>query len=575
MNLFVHADKPTEPTLEFSWEETTYSYSIQRKWTGDSIVVNHSGNYTDTYSTDSYEYNESLSIIVEGDHNIFHEANYSYVSNTTIIGNLTLDINFQIYNVDLSYGPNVRVIWIAFKQGELDMDYYLTSYIQNFSYYEENHQIINSNFKKFDVVTNDLLDTWNSSDEIFGEKDYIHTRNNTRYPYSLYEGINGEFSLPLILTIQLFKTEKKDRIAWANMFHDLIIYKDLDANSIFSVADKESMSEPPVLRSSNEMFGFLAPIAWNWHRKSVEYIDDSNDPGVNHSIHIIYPIDKSISEIASTIKFSAPTTTPDANVSWGIQYPAFPTYAHFDDSVNWFTSPMNSSYIHSCPTDYSYEFDYNIGENYTNLDITWELGKITNTSLYDLVQGYGITMPQYNYFLASFEIDEIDTKELTLPCDSFKFESNDTLVAEINMGGPNKKNYTLYDFPTSGMDTEFESRGGSVHPMVIAFDELSSHAGEPFVNSIFTLGEIVMQDSTFNIADSLFRLETQNYPVWSGERLRHDPTLTVYFEEYEVEEADGKKPFIPGYNYTLLIGTVGVITCVIVLERRKKRLNLN
>ncbi|MFX1574275.1 MAG: hypothetical protein ACFFB0_16155, partial [Promethearchaeota archaeon] len=118
----------------------------------------------------------------------------------------------------------------------------------------------------------------------------------------------------------------------------------------------------------------------------------------------------------------------------------------------------------------------------------------------------------------------------------------------------------------------FESVGGSVHPMVIAFDELSSHAGEPFVNSIFTLEQIVAQDPTFDIVDSLYRLETQNYPVWSGERLRHDPTLTVYFEEYEVQKA--KKPFIPGYNYTLLIGAVGVITLVTVLERRKKKFRI-
>jgi len=177
--------------------------------------------------------------------------------------------------------------------------------------------------------------------------------------------------------------------------------------------------------------------------------------------------------------------------------------------------------------------------------------------------------------LSTFDIDEIDAKELTLPCELFAFESNDTVVAEINMGGTNKEDYTLYDFPTVGVNTELESTGGSVHPLVVAFDELSSHYEDPLINSIYALKDIVAQDSTFGIEDSLYRLEIQNYPIWNGERLRHDPTLTVYFEEYEVEEEiDGKKPFIPGYNYALLIGTVGIISFIVVLERRKRKFNL-
>ncbi len=569
MNLFAHADKPEEPTLEFSWDETTFSYSVQKIWTGDSITVNHSGSYTDTYDTYTEEYNSTDITKTIGEHTIFHEANYSYVSEYTIIGNITIDFDFTVYRVNIDYGSNVKVIWIAFKQGTMEMEYYQASSIHNFSYYEEYHQNIESEYEQYDFLTDELLDSWSSTDDIYDEKQYSYIRNITRKPYFLYQSISGEYSLPLILTIQLFTTENKDRIAWLNMFYDLLVYKDLDSNMIYSVADKEDLSGPPYMTTSKEWLGWLRPKAFNYEMTSIEYY---NEDIHNVTRHWLYPIDKSVSEIASTIQFTSPTDTTDANVTWGITYPGYPTDVGLMYSLGLFRTEWNSSYIHSCPFDYSFEYDYKVGENQTDLDITWELGKITNASLYNASQGYGLVMPQYNYFLSTFDIDEIDTKALSLPCSSFDFESNDTLVATINMGGPDKKNYTLYDFPISDKNTVLESEGGSIHPMVMWYSELSSYYEEPFINSIFTLVDIVKQDPSFNIVDNLFRIETQNYPVWSGEKLRHDPTLTVYFEEYEVEEDGGKKPFIPGYNYTLFIGTVGIITFIIVFERRKKKI---
>ena len=67
-------------------------------------------------------------------------------------------------------------------------------------------------------------------------------------------------------------------------------------------------------------------------------------------------------------------------------------------------------------------------------------------------------------------------------------------------------------------------------------------------------------------------MEIQNYPISSGEWLRHDPTLTVYYDEYEVKkETGGKKPFIPGYNYSMFITTIGTMTLIIMLEKRRKK----
>lgn len=566
LSLIVKADKPTKPTLEFSWNERSFTYSVQRVWEGESVVVDYSGTFSDTYETVSSVHNATTGTWTKGFHDIVHDANYSWVSNTTIIGNITIDMDFQVYQVNIDYGPNIKVIWIALKQGTLVMDNYFSSKIQNFSYYEEYTQNRENHWEIYNYSTGEWTDHGNTTDVISGEKTFTHIENRTRSPYYYHAYREMEFSMPLIMTIQLFTTETKDRIAWINMIRNFLIYEDLDSNAIFSVADQDSGGVPQI-SSSAEKVGTMTPWAYGGYGYYYEYLGGS---GTASSSYGSYPTDKTINEIASQISFTPPTSISDASVNWGIEYPDFPTSVRFWDWENHFRTETNSSYAHSCPNDYSYDFDYIVGENFTNLDTTWEIGKITNASFYDVVQGYGLVIPQYNYFLSTFNIDEIDSKELTLPCDIFNFESNDTLVAQLSMGGQNKDNYTLYDFPTTGVETEFNSQGGSVHPMVVAFDELSAHYEDPIINILYTLKDIVGQDPTFNIADSLYRLQTQNYPVWSGERLRHDPTLTVFYDSYEEVPTDGRSDVIFGFNYAILIGATGIITLVIVLEKRKK-----
>ncbi|MFX1467341.1 MAG: hypothetical protein ACFFB8_01660 [Promethearchaeota archaeon] len=562
--LFVAADKPSKPRLTFSWKEATFSYSMQRIWEGDSVVIDYAGTYQDTYETETWDCNTTTDIWIRGRHTIFHEANYSCVSNHTIIGNLTFSIDFQVYLVEIDYGSNVKVIWVALKQGVEDVSHYLTSHLCNFSYYEEYHQVINSQFTKINATPFEVIDTWNDSSELNGTKNYNYFRNNTYWPYFLKSETHREFTSPLILTIQIFTSDTNDRIAWVNMIQDFIIFQDKDLNGVFSVANEDSGGIPRI-ETSNEKVGSLIPYACDLDDYYAERQGGIFDISQGR---YIYPIDKTVSEIAAQIQFTPPTSNSETDVSWGITYPNFPTYAKFMDYKNQFRTKHNSSFIHSCPSDYSYKFDYSVTENYTNLDITYDLGKISNTTLYDYVQGSGLMIPQYNFFLSSFDINEIDSKFLTLPCDLFSFESNDTVVAEINMGGIDKKNYTLFDFPALDKDSTLESKGSSIHPLVVAFDELYSFSETPFINTIYSLKTVVEQDPTFNVVDSLYRLQGQNYPVWSGERLRHDPTLTIYYKGYEVGD-DGTPGFIPGYNI-LLVGTVGIITLVIVSKKRKK-----
>ncbi|KKK43927.1 MAG: hypothetical protein Lokiarch_22690 [Candidatus Lokiarchaeum sp. GC14_75] len=180
-------------------------------------------------------------------------------------------------------------------------------------------------------------------------------------------------------------------------------------------------------------------------------------------------------------------------------------------------------------------------------------------------------LPQYNFFLSSFDIDEVAQSYLSAPRDKFTFQSNNTVVAEINMGKPGKENYTLYDFPTPGMDSELLSIGGSIHKNAIGFASQSSFYDNPLVSIIFSLDDIVAQDTSFVVVDSLFSMETQNYPIWNGEKLVHDPSLSIYFAGTTSEnDPNGAGESIPSYNLPILIGVISVLMAIIMKKLRRK-----
>ena len=233
------------------------------------------------------------------------------------------------------------------------------------------------------------------------------------------------------------------------------------------------------------------------------------------------------------------------------------------------------SYASLSPTDFSYDYAYNLTENQANLDYTFGISKIDKPGFYDAVQGLGLSIPRYNFFISSFDINEVDQIDLTVPSDLFTFESNGTTIAEINMMNPMKKNYTLYDYPTNGVNTEMESMGGSLHRMVTASNEISAHSSDPILNLIFAIEEIVEADSTFTMMDDLFHLETQNYPLWNGEKLVHDPTLTIYYEPQEFSWPEQPEPSgptaIPGFNLYAILAVASVVVPIQIIKRRKEK----
>ncbi|MFW9969256.1 MAG: hypothetical protein ACFFDF_03585 [Candidatus Odinarchaeota archaeon] len=545
--------KPT-----FSWQKTTFSFSLQKIFVNDTQEISNTGSFMDNYIVREYNYSKTGDHLIKAIHTVDLEANFSTYSKTILSGNYTIDITLDVYRVNINYGTGVKFYWFAVTQGTYELNYYTTYYFNNYSYFEENTRYIESTYYNISLPGWIVTDTWVGTpqtiyDEINNTNLEEVTKGDSPYLEHLYE--YNEMSTPLFLTVQVYTTEKKDKIAWANLFNDFIIYKDLDKNMIYSCGD-EHTGIPASLMYSTEYFGFMRPIAEDhyWCYKYAPW----NTTAI---IDFTNPYDTTIDEIASNIVFTPPTAVSDTGISWGIDFPNFPLRVESME-LNYFT-PLNATYQETTPTSFSYDFDYILAENQADFDVTWEIGKITNETLHEVIKDCGIVMPQFNYFLGSFDLAEVNQTALSFPTETFSFESNDTIVAEINMEKPGKENYTVYDY--FGTDANFESRGGSIHPNIIAFNTRGASLDIPLNNLLFSLGDFTSLDPEFTVADDLFRIETQNYPIWGGEHMSHDPSLSIFYTPQTLDGLGG----ISGYNLYLFIGIVCVIS-VIMVKRKKK-----
>ncbi len=565
------------PTINFSWEETTYHFTLDRVWDGDSTIINFTGTYSDIKDTVHYYYNVTENTMVTETRTTHYEANYSVYNNKTIKGFINIDMNLDVYRVDIDYGKSVQLIWMALKEGSLTMEHYEEQFEEDYSFVEENYQEIESEFTKINLTSKEVIDIWSDNYNktealnMTVDREPFTTRALTQY--------DGEFSMPIVLTMQLFTTQRQDKIGWAEMFYDFIIYKDTDGDGIYSAGETGNPSGSGFsLMTSDERVGRVSPQAVNWRTYS-EHTPVLTNLTTNSSHHYIYPYDKTVSEIASTIKFSPPVLTDSNTVSWDIDYPQFPVLGSVSDSdkapSEKYFSFYNTTYDLSSPGDFNYKFDYNLNDTQAELDFTLNMSKISNNDFYNATQGYGLSLPHYNYFLASFDINEADPKELTVLSDIFTFESNGTTVAEINLLNPAKKNYTLFDYPQTGVDTEMESYGGSVHKLLVSNSEQKSNPGSPYLNLLYTIEEVVAADSTFTVVDDLYKIETQNYPVWNGEKLSHDPTFTIYYENQATEEnppndPNPSTPEIIGFDLFIVLGLISAVLVIQGLNLKKR-----
>ncbi|MFX1504662.1 MAG: hypothetical protein ACFFDC_00985 [Promethearchaeota archaeon] len=554
-----------KPKLNYSWKETTFSKSHLLVWQDDSYSINDSGSFSNVYRMDYYTHNTTGGYYIKEDRIIYTNANFTTNVNVTTSGNSTINFDLDAFQVNLDYDKYVKFYWFAGKNGTLEWEYYLSKRVENYHYYEEHHKHIESTFQKIDSTTLEVLDTWNDTDDIYDEINITHTIHKESYPFYEHMYYTSEFIMPLFLTVQIFQTAKDDKIAWANMFFDFMIYKDRDQNGILSVGNDPSYAGPPSIGSGTEWCGVVDPIAQNQY-----FFAESNET-VFPEAYFSDPSDRSIDDVTSSIMFTPPSEVSETEISWDVEYPQFPLDIQFHDldipTNEWYATPQNATYTMMSPTNLSYGFDFILNETQAEFDITWGIGKISNDTAYNAVQGYGLLIPQYNFFLSSFDIDEKDQAFLSVPRDKFTFESNDTIVAEINMGKPEKRNYTLYDFPSQDVTTQIPSIGGSIHRNAIGFASRNSFYDNPYVTTLFALDDFVAQDVSFAVQDSLFSMETQNYPTWSGEKLVHDPSLAIYFKS---SEGGVFSQIIPSYNLPILIGVIGVLTSYMIVRNKIK-----
>ncbi len=557
------------PAITYSSGLETYSTEIVDIWNGDSFIINETGsysgvfNYTFGYEIDSYW--------IEEERTVTYISDYSFFQNTTLTGNNTLSMDIDMYTINVSYGDVINLVWMAMKNGTMTWERYVTNESRFYDFSVNSSKTTDSIYKKYDLATQTiLLDEWNDSVTIpeVWSKGATILWDETRIRHSRWD---VEYTMPLILLFQIYTTSEGEKVAWSEMLGELVVYDDKDNNGIYSVAEGLPTNSFSYY-TSDEFVGWIYPEAYDNIAMSERIDVDEPWRSTGSTIRVLYPFDKSVEEIADTIEFTAPTKQGNI-VSWDIQYPNYPIYTSFGS----FESRANATYADTSPGNYSYGFEYDIKSTEADLSLTTGLPKITNFTLYNAVQGYGLAMPHYTYFVSSTDIEKDQDLIITVPNNRFKFLANNSEIAQISMSDPNKTAYTLFDYPTVGEQSEYDAIGSSVSNMVVnTFQNDPLAHKQLFADVVFSLDSYVLNDPAFIVRDSLFSIETQNYPVWSGEKLIHDPVFTAYYKEGpSILEPDGVE-VIGGYPMGILIGVAGTIIGIVsitvgVYNTKKKR----
>ena len=85
---------PAPPSPEASWQETSYHFTLDRVWDGDSNIINFSGSYAKTFVTKFSDYNGTDNTRTRETRTTYYEANYSVFNNKTIKG--YVDITMEL-----------------------------------------------------------------------------------------------------------------------------------------------------------------------------------------------------------------------------------------------------------------------------------------------------------------------------------------------------------------------------------------------------------------------------------------------------------------------------------------------
>ncbi len=553
-----------EESATFSWAQTNYSTSFSRIWDGASITQKYSGSYSDIFTVMNNYINSSDNTYMEERRVVNFDANYTFTSNITRTGYVNIDIDVDVYKVDVDYGRDVKLIWMALKKGYYEIDYFIEASGYSHEYFEENHQIIDKEFKKFDRDTLELLDTWNRTDEIYDTVNISYNEPLQVWEHHFQQ--NSTFTMPLILAFQIYQTENGEKIAWASIFSEFLVFKDGNGDGVYSVGHFDEPYYGPLnLYSGDEFWGRFTPKAYEFE-ESREYIF-GNFTGSGR-----FPSSRTVDEVASSIAFTPPTLVGNDTIVWNINYRGFPIDAYIGNN-----EIPNEEYILSSeqsPGDFSYGFDYKIGGGQADLSLTLGTPSFMDLDTYNILEEYnlGLSIPKYNYFLSSFDIAEVQPIEITIPSDIFSFESNNETVAEINLINPVKKNYTLHDYPNNGEITLIESKGANINNLVTAHHRFIGHIATPELDFLYIIEDFTNLIPGFIVVDNLYHVHTENYPTWAGKKLVHDPTNTIYFKNITLP-FQVATDLISGFEIGIIFSSLSFTVLVITLKRKKFKKN--
>lgn len=566
----VHADiNPAD--INYGWELDTFSAQIGKVWNNDNFLMNETGTYNEVFNH-SRGYAISDTEWMEEESVFTYNVNYSYFSNLTLFGDYALNVNLDVYKVDISYGTAVSFIWVGFKNGTFRAEYNIYDVTHDFKHENSFYKKAETTYKKFNSTTMELLDAWNETIEDNGS---WLSEDIPESEYTIHQTIDMEFSMPLILTFQIYETQNGEKVAWADMISDFYIFEDIDKNGVYSVGETSVEQNMFRMTTSDELRGLFMPWAFNYTLHTDYW---SPEYSSNDTNNYKFPEDKEVNYFGDSIQFTPPQLV-DNEIEWDILYPDFPIFGFVQTEEAWFTSGPN--YNDSSPGNFSFGYNYEITNETADLDLTARLPRLSDVDFFNIVDNLSLAFPHYTFFLSSADIEESGNSVVTIPSDVFQFDIGGALVAEINMK-EDKKYYSLMDYPDLGNNRTFEAIGSTVSKLVA--NELENNPTTPrnwFVDTIFTLGDLnlVKLDPQLSSAISLYNVEIQNYPTWSGYELIHDPTLTIYHNgtsspQQEIPN-DPDLPDVPGaiseYNLYIFAGIIGVITTIIAKRKKFKK----
>ena len=557
------AQKTAADKLTYSWSEETYSFSFFKEWVAQAFTMNESGTYSANYNFTVS--NSDADYRTEEYREVRYESAYDYEFETTLTGNMSTSFTVDVYQVDVSYGQDVALSWIAIKNGTFQTEYYIDQLDISYTIANQYNKTVDIDYTKYDIDTSTVVDEW--TDQVIETADWqdswVDSLEQTRY------GIHtSKVSVPLVLIYQIFK-KGANTVAWAEMFCDYYIYNDTDKNGIYSVG--ESSSAPPSgafgMYTSDEFRGFMIPQVIDGYSY---FQNNYSDPGTITEMEMWqkFPHDREVSDFSDDIEFTAPTLLGDV-VSWDINYPDFPVTAIAFSDHGSFSSGMNMTYANTAPMNFSYGFEYQANEAEAHLDVTTDLSELSDSTFFDVVQGLSLAIPHYSFILSTSEITEVTNTIITAPTNIFDYQMDNETVMGISMEAV-KSEYTLKDYPVVGEEELFTSIGSTVSKLIVnAIDTNPIAPKNGLIDMIFSLKDLDIVKNNPELNLELYNIQMQNYPTWSGRHMINDPRFSIYYGELSPPTTEG--PSVP-FLHIAFIGMVALITAGLVLfyKRRMK-----